>query len=73
LRGDIGMLVYRQLKVTNEDNDTFGDQTDRAPGGLRERVPTGSVLSPEFLDRLSWRSATLDQPEPGHVGDWSLE
>jgi hypothetical protein len=32
LPGDIGILVYRQLKVTNEDKDTFGDQTDRGPG-----------------------------------------
>jgi hypothetical protein len=26
-----------------------------------------------IADLLPWRSATLDQPEPGHVGDWSLE
>jgi hypothetical protein len=26
-----------------------------------------------IADLLPWRSATLDQPEPGQVGDWSLE
>jgi hypothetical protein len=32
LRGDFGLIVYRQLKVTNEDDDTVDTRASRAPG-----------------------------------------
>jgi len=56
------------MKLANEDNHKFGDQTGRAPG-----VFGSGLLTPEFLDRLSWWSAGPDAPGPGHMGDRTLE
>jgi len=32
LRGDFGLLVYRQLKTTNEDDDSINTRTSSGPG-----------------------------------------